>query len=432
MATITAMPPAQTPENLLERLKQLHPKVIDLALDRVRLLLDDLGNPEQHLPPVVHVAGTNGKGSTLATLRAMAEAAGQKVHVYISPHLVHFAERITVASAVIAETELTDLLAECETANQGRPITFFEITTAAALLAFSRRPADLCLLETGLGGRWDATNVVERPALTLITAISFDHQAFLGDTLAAIAGEKAGIIKPGAPCLSLQQPPEAMAVIRSKAAQLGAALLVEEEDWQIRPEGAGLSISMGPHRLDLPLPALPGRHQWRNAGLAVAAALTLPGRFAISDGLRRVRWPARLQRLTAGPLPALLPAGWELWLDGGHNPGAGQVLAEHAAGEWRNRPLYLVVGMLNSKDSRGFIDPLAPFAARVATVAIPGEPNSLSAAEMAKQAERAGLPAEPMADLRAAVTALGGRPGPARVLICGSLYLAGAVLRDNS
>jgi len=416
-------------DQILERLRTLHPKVIDLVLDRISRLLEDLGRPQEKLAPVVHVAGTNGKGSTLAYLRAMAEAAGKSVHVYISPHLVRFAERITVAGSEISEPELAALLEECERVNGGRPITFFEITTAAAFLAFSRRPADLCLLETGLGGRFDATNVVARPQLTLITAISFDHQAYLGDTLAAIAGEKAGIIKPGVPCLTLAQPPEAMAVIRAQAAELDAPLLVEGEDWRIEP---GLRFTMDGQTWDLPQPALPGRHQWRNAGLAAAAARRLPLEMDIARGLERAVWPARLQRLKRGPLVDLLPAGWELWLDGGHNPGAGEVLAEHAAREWRDKPLDLLVGMLNTKDSIGFVDPLVPYVRGGAAVAIPGEANSLSAQEMSAKAAAAGLDLPAAISLETAIKSRLNQSGPARLLICGSLYLAGTVLAENS
>ena len=419
-------------DQILARLKDLHPKVIDLVLDRVLALLADLGGPQRHLPPVVHVAGTNGKGSTLAYLRAMAEAAGLKCHVYISPHLVRFAERITLAGQQIGEQALAELLAECERVNGGRPITFFEITTAAAFLAFSRSPADLCLLETGLGGRLDATNVVDQPALTLITSISMDHQAFLGDSLAAIAGEKAGIIKPGVPCLTVRQPEEAMAVIRTKAAESGAPLLVEGEDWRIEGRPDGLRFTMGGEALDLPPPSLPGRHQWQNAGLALAAAKSLPLKMDLAAGLRQARWPARLQRLSAGPLVALLPEGWELWLDGGHNPGAGEVLAAHAKAQWRDRPLDLLVGMLNSKDGQGFIDPLVPYVRGGAAVAIPGEPNSLSAAEMAEKARAAGLTLQTADDLATAIRDRIRQPGPARLLICGSLYLAGTVLAENS
>jgi len=416
----------------LERLKRLHPKVIDLVLDRTLALLEDFGRPQDQLPPVVHVAGTNGKGSTLAYLRAMTEASGRKTHVYISPHLVRFSERITLAGKEISEAALAALLEECEEVNRGRPITFFEITTVAAFLAFSRTPADLLLLETGLGGRYDATNVVKKPALTLISSISLDHQAYLGDSIAAIAGEKAGIIKPGVPCLTVQQAPEAMAVLRDQAGQLGAPLFIEGEHWQVAAGPAGLHFTMGDKSWDLPPPALPGRHQWQNAGLAMAAAQMLPFKLPLQEGLRRARWPARLQRLTHGPLPALLPAGWELWLDGGHNPGAGQALAQHVASQWRDKPLDLLVGMLNTKDSQGFVDPIAPYARGGAAVAIPGEANSLSAEEMSQKASAAGLSLPAAESLEQAIKSLVRQPQPGRLLICGSLYLAGTVLAENN
>lgn len=417
-------------DKILDRLKQLHPKVIDLALDRVLELLHALDDPHLSLPPVIHIAGTNGKGSTLAYLRAMAEASGRTAHIYISPHLVRFSERITVASEEIGEEALSALLEECERRNEGRPITFFEITTAVAFLAFARKPADLCLLETGLGGRYDATNVLDKPAASLIASISLDHQAFLGDTIAKIAGEKAGIIKPGVPVLSVKQVPEAMAVIEAEAKKLGAPLLVEEMDWHIEPRGDGLRFSMGSRDHDLPFPSLPGRHQWHNAGLAAAAALTIGGAFDLK-GIGRARWPARLQRLTKGPLVDLLPAGWELWLDGGHNPGAGEILADHITRQWSDKPLHLAVGMLNTKDSSGFVDPLAGLAAGGATVAIPGEANSLTAEEMAQKAKEAGLQLQPASSLAEAIRHITLNSSPARLLICGSLYLAGTVLAEN-
>jgi len=416
------------PDAVLERLKRLHPKVIDLALDRVRGLLGALGDPHRHLPPVAHIAGTNGKGSTLAVLRAMAEAAGLTAHVYTSPHLVRFAERIRVGGELISDDDLARLLGECEERNAGRPITFFEVTTAAALLAFSRRPADLCLLETGLGGRFDATNVVERPAVTLLSAISLDHQAYLGDTLAAIAFEKAGILKAGVPCVCSRQAPEALAVIESRAAELTSPLLLEGRDWQLD----GAEFSFAGRRLTLTAPSLPGPHQWHNAGLAAAAAclLGLPD-AAIAAGVGRAQWPARLQRLTQGPLVDSLPAGWEVWLDGGHNPGAGEALARHIAAAWTDRPLDLLVGMLDTKDNRGFLDPLRPLVRRMAGVAIPGEPHAVAAADLAEMALALGIDAAPAPDAVAAVAALTARPGAARILICGSLYLAGTILADN-
>lgn len=420
----------------LERLKGLHPKVIDLALDRVLDLLAALGHPERQLPPVVHVAGTNGKGSSLAYLRSIAEAAGKNVHVYTSPHLVRFAERIRVAGEIIDEPTLDGILAFCEEANAGRPITFFEITTAAAFLAFARRPADLCLLETGLGGRFDATNVIERPALTILTPVSFDHQAFLGDTLGAIAFEKAGILKPGVPCVSSYQEPEALAVIAQRAEILGAPLFLEGRDWRVEPIPGGFRFIMGAEVISLPAPALPGPHQIHNAGLALAATRLLagvmaPGTAILAAGLRQTEWPARLQRLRRGPLPASLPDGVELWLDGGHNPSAGQALADFIAENWANRPIDLIAGMLDTKDSRGFFAPLAPLVRRMKGVSIPGEVHSRTAEQVCAAARDEGLIAEPAASVATALADLARDPDAGRILICGSLYLAGTVLAGN-
>lgn len=420
--------PTQVPDAVLDRLKSLHPKVIDLALDRILALLAALGNPQQRLPPVAHIAGTNGKGSTLAVLRAMAEVAGKSVHVYTSPHLVRFAERIRVAGNIIDDADLTALLMDCEAKNLGRAITFFEVTTAAALLAFARRPADLCLLETGLGGRFDATNVVERPAVTILSSISLDHQTYLGDTLAAIAFEKAGILKPGVPCVSARQAPEVLEVIERRAAELSAPLFVEDLDWTLH----GAEFSFAGRRLTLAPPSLPGPHQRHNAGLAAAAAclLKLPD-AAIAAGPAKAEWPARLQRLRRGALVDRLPPGWELWLDGGHNPGAGWAIAGHAAAAWDDRPLYLLVGMLDTKDSQGFLDPLLSRAQHLAAVAIPGEPHSVTAEDLAETARNLGFCAIAATDAGAAVVALAGQSGPARILICGSLYLAGTILAEN-
>ncbi len=448
---------------ILDRLTGLHPKRIDLSLGRIERLLDRLGRPQDRLPPVVHVAGTNGKGSTIAFLRAIFAAAGARVHVYTSPHLVRFTERIVVAGREVEDAMLAELLEECEAANAGEPITFFEITTAAAFLAFVRVPADVTLLETGLGGRLDATNVVGAPALTAITSISCDHQDFLGGTLSEIAGEKAGILKPGVPCVLAAQPEAVAQVIRSRAAALHAPLLQEGEDWSAEGAGDGRRLRFGIFNkvlapnfvarpgsgseraspgvsaldvLDLPAPGLAGAHQWQNAGVAVACALTLAGRFAIDEaaiasGLAAVRWPARLQRLSEGPLAALLPSGWELWLDGGHNPGAAEVLARQLV-RWGDRPCHLVFGMLRTKDADTFLASLAPYVASAATVGIPGEAASLSAEEARTAVSRHGIPAHAAASVDAALCSLAERrPAPARVLICGSLYLAGSVLAEN-
>ncbi len=421
---------------VLDRLTRLHPKVIDLSLERVVRLLDRLGNPQQRLPPVIHVAGTNGKGSTVATLRALFEAAGRRVHAYTSPHLVRFAERIRIAGMVPDDAAMLALLEEVEAANAGAPVTFFEITTAAAFLAFARTPAHMCLLETGLGGRLDATNVVERPAVTILTPIALDHQHFLGDTLAAIAGEKAAIMKPGAPCVVAAQSFEARDVILAQAARLGVTLVMAGRDFTATADGDGLVFADVSGTKHLPAPSLPGAFQIHNAGLALAALGCLTGppldESALAFGLRHIQWPARIQRLTRGPLVDLLPPGGELWLDGGHNPHAAQALAAHAAQAWRDRPLVAVMGMLNTKDIDGCLAPLAPVLAALRGVTIPGEANALPAEAVIAAALGQGIrDAAPAESVAAAVAEMAARPGPIRLVICGSLYLAGKILAEN-
>jgi len=428
-------PAGPASDRVLARLMRLHPKKIDLSLDRIERLLHALGNPQNRLPPVIHVAGTNGKGSTVATMRACLEAAGYRVHAYTSPHLVRFHERIRLAGALIDEEELIALIEECERANDEAPITFFEITTAAAFLAFARVPADVVLLETGLGGRLDATNLVNCPAVTAITPVSLDHQAFLGDTIAAIAGEKAGILKPGVAAVIGPQEPEAERVIEDRAAAIAAPLYRWEREWRCTPGGTGMRYEGEGWDLDLPLPSLRGAHQIANAGTALACLERLVG-FALpeatlAEGLRQIEWPARLQRLTRGPLAAHLGPDWELWLDGGHNPSAGLVLAEVAA-EWRDRPLFLVTGMLNTKDGAGFLAPLAHYARRLYAVVIPGEENALPAAEIAGAARHVGIEACEAISVDAAIREIATRAPAGRVLICGSLHLAGCVLAQNA
>ena len=424
-------------DRVLTRLMQLHPKKIDLSLGRIEHLLAALGNPHENLPPAIHLAGTNGKGSTVATLCACLEAAGYRVHVYTSPHLVRFHERIRLAGQLIGEDALLALLEECERANEGLPITFFEITTAAAFLAFARVPADIVLLETGLGGRLDATNLLRRPAVTAITPISLDHQAFLGDTVAAIAGEKAGILKPGVPAVIGPQPDDAAAIIEARAAAISAPLYRWGQEWRCDPndKGApGMRYEGRRWTLDLPLPSLAGAHQIANAGTAIACLEELSGfalpASAIAEGLRHIDWPARLQRLTRGPLVDMLPAGSELWLDGGHNPAAGEVLGEIAS-FWRDRPLYLIVGMLNTKDAGGFLAPLARHVRSLDAVTIPGEENPHPAAQIAVAARGVGIAAREAVSVEAALRDIIGRAEPGRVLICGSLHLAGTVLAEN-
>lgn len=420
---------------ILERLTKLHPKAIDLSLGRVERLLDRLGDPQNNLPPVIHVAGTNGKGSVVAFMRAMLEAAGRRVHVYTSPHLVRFGERIRVAGSIIEDEPLIGLLEECERANRDDPITFFEITTAAAFLAFARAPAEAVILETGLGGRLDATNTVQRPVLTVLTPISLDHQAFLGESLTAIAGEKAGILKPGVACVVADQERAARKVIAQRAEIVGAPLVHEGRDWFVQRIGERMHYRAGERRRDLPVPRLLGAHQVRNAGLAIAALDHGPGlavpEAALALGLTTVEWPARLQQLRHGRLFDLLPEPWELWLDGGHNPAAGKVLASQARA-WRDRPLGIVCGMLTTKDVASFLKPLVGRAEQLVAIAIPGEANSRSAEDVASLARAVGHPAATAPDLASAVghlTATLSRPG--RILICGSLYLAGKVLTDH-
>jgi dihydrofolate synthase/folylpolyglutamate synthase len=423
---------------ILARLQGLHPKTIDLSLERIERLLAALGHPERQLPSVVHVAGTNGKGSMLAMLDAMLQAAGRRVQRYVSPHLVHYNERFLFDGQPIAEPDLADVLDLCERVNGGAPITEFEITTAAAFVAFARRPADALLMETGLGGRLDATNVVARPRLTALAPISLDHQAFLGERLEQIAFEKAGILKPGVPCLVGPQAPAALGVIGERAAALGVPLCLHGRDWRAWRTGERLQVEVEGRRLDLPLPVLPGCHQIDNAGLAVASALALgelaPDLQAIAVGLRQAHWPARLQRLSRGPLVELLPESWQLWLDGGHNPAAGEALAASLNGvAAAPEPWHLVVGMLSTKDEAGFLRPLAPLARSITTVPVPDEPASRDPEEAARLAAELGFAARPAADLSAALAGiLATERDPARVLICGSLYLAGHVLRSNA
>ncbi len=434
-------------DRVLERLYRLHPKKIDLSLSRVERLLERLGNPHLFLPPVIHVAGTNGKGSTIAIMRAALERAGYRVHAFTKPHLVRFHERIRVAGRLIEEEALLALLEECERANAGEPITYFEITTAAALLAFSRAEADIVLLETGLGGRLDATNVIPAPAVVALTPISLDHQEFLGSTLSAIAAEKAGILKKGRPAVVAPQPLAAQSVIAARARAVGAPLFRFGREWVAQEAGAGMRYKGERWQLDLPRPSLLGPHQIVNAGTAIAALERLEG-FAVSpeaigDGLLHIEWPARLERLARGPLLAALPEGWEVWLDGGHNPGAGKVLAE-AARLWRDRPLHLVVGMLKSKDVEGFLAPLASRTQSLMAVGIPGEENAFPPEEILAAARALGIDAERAESVAAAVARIaargeGGRgvaakyyfAGCPRILICGSLHLAGRILAEN-
>ncbi|MCA3488815.1 MAG: bifunctional folylpolyglutamate synthase/dihydrofolate synthase [Rhodobacter sp.] len=408
----------------------LHPKVIDLTLDRVHRLLSALDHPERRIPPVIHIAGTNGKGSTLAMIRAGLEAAGQPVHAYTSPHLARFHERIRLAGTLISEPALAALLDECVTANGSDPITFFEITTCAAFLAFARTPADWTLLEVGLGGRLDATNVIAAPRLTVITPVSLDHQQYLGETVAEIAGEKAGILKRRVPCIVGPQTEYGLAVIEARAARLGVPLLAHGQHWDIGEDRGRMIYQDESGLVDLPLPNLPGPHQIQNAGAAIAALRHLGFDAAVCEAaVTQAVWPARMQRLRQGPLVAAAPRA-ELWLDGGHNPAGGEALAATLA-RMPKRPTHLICGMLNTKDIGGYLRPLARHADSLTAVSIPGEKNTLPAEETQAAARAAGLSATTASSVQDAVDRVAGADPQARILICGSLYLAGQVLREN-
>lgn len=427
------MPPQTAKSDaLLTQLLALHPKLIDLSLDRMWRLLAALDHPQDKCPPIIHIAGTNGKGSTAAMLRAMLEADGRHVHAYHSPHLVHFHERILLGGAAISETALADVLARVEAANDSRPITFFEVTTAAAFLAFSESPADYLILEVGLGGRLDATNVIT-PRLAAITPVSLDHQDFLGDTLLSIAEEKAGIMKTGVSCVIAPQAPEALAHITHLAARRGTPLICAGQDYQIATEEGGLVFQHENGLLDLPLPRLSGAHQWENAGTAIALAQQLGlGQSAIAKGLETAQWPARLQRLTRGPLVERAAAGSpqsQLWLDGGHNEAAAKALAAWA-GAHKHDALHIILGLLNTKSHTAYLAALAETGAHVHCVPIPDNDNAIAPDTLAAAAQEVGLPAKAHADIEKALAAIDA-PN-ALILIAGSLYLAGHVLRDNA
>jgi dihydrofolate synthase/folylpolyglutamate synthase len=431
-----------TSDHILAELKTLHPRLIDLSLGRIEALLARLGHPERRLPPVIHIAGTNGKGSVAAYLKAMIEAAGKRVHVYTSPHLIRFHERIALAgpdgrSRPIDETELVDRLRHAQRINAGGAITQFEITTATALLAFADHPADALILEVGLGGRLDATNVIERPAISIITPIAMDHADKLGDTLGKIAFEKAGILKPGVTGIISAQTDEALATIAASARAARAPLFVWGHDYEAFEQRGRLVYQSAQRLMDLSLPSLIGRHQITNAGTAVAAALHLKPLGLVDDdaierGLLDARWPARMQHLPNGPLSRLLLAGSELWLDGGHNPAGGQAIAQTLADmeERTPKPVGLVLGMMGQKDAAGFLEPFGGLVRRIVTVPIPGAPEAtFDAATLAAVARSAGFTADPASGVEDAIGNLQKEEGsPLRILICGSLYLAGHVL----
>jgi len=409
----------------------LHPKVIDLTLNRMWRLLENLGNPQNDLPPVIHIAGTNGKGSTQAMIRAGLEAAGKKVHAYTSPHLARFHERIRLAGELIDEVHLTEILDECYAKNGGETITYFEITTAAAILAMARTPADYTLLEVGLGGRLDATNVIDQPLLSIITPISIDHEQFLGNTLTKIAGEKAGIIKRRCPVIVAPQPEEAMDVIEATAERHYAQIIAQSQHWHIDTERDGLIFQDETGVVQLPRPNLPGDHQIENAGTAVMALRHLGFNNEICEAaVARAQWPARMQQLHTGPIIDSAPDA-EIWLDGGHNPAAGQAIGHHL-GTLSERPTYLICGMLNTKDISGYLSPIAPHVEKLIAVSIPGEMNTLSAADTATAAHDVGMQADTANDVLIATREIVKNDPNARILICGSLYLAGDILRNHA
>lgn len=419
-----------TSDVILDRMMALHPKVIDLTLDRVWRLLEALDNPQNAMPPVIHLAGTNGKGSTQAMIRAGLEAMGKKVHAYTSPHLARFHERIRLAGELISEPALTALLDECYEKNGGENITYFEITTCAALLAFARTPADYTLLEVGLGGRLDATNVIDKPALTIITPVDIDHQQFLGETLPEIAGEKAGIIKRGVPVIVGPQKDEGLEVIEARAERLGAPVLAYGQHWHVGTENGRLVYQDEQGLLDLPLPNLPGPHQIMNAGAALAALRHLGADEAACEAaVTKAFWPARMQRLREGPLFDIAGDA-ELWLDGGHNPAAGDAIAATLS-QMPQRETHLICGMLNTKDITGYLRPIAQHASSLTAVSIPGEPNTLPAETTAEAAAKVGMTASTAPDVDTALRQLVESNQNIRVLICGSLYLAGQILKKN-
>jgi dihydrofolate synthase/folylpolyglutamate synthase len=429
---------ADTLHDILAQFDRYHPARIDLTLDRTLRLLGELGDPQRKLPPVVHVAGTNGKGSTIAFLRAIYEAAGLAVSSYTSPHLIDFTERFVLAGQEISLAGLCDLLREVETVNAGQPITEFEIVTAAAFVALARTPADIVLLETGLGGRYDATNVIDQPLATVITPVSLDHEAFLGPDIATIAGQKAAIQKANVPSVVAPQPAEAARVIEQIGGAIGARLYRAGAEWSFEETSGGFVYRSPKTTLSLPLPSLRGAHQLVNAATAVACAEQCGG-IAIAEkdiaaGISRARWPGRLEPLPDGPLRRRLPADWDVWLDAGHNAAAGRALeaALRQINADRKLPLHIIFGMLDDKDPAAFLSPLAVLAASVTAVPLPDEPRSRDPRATAEALTNSGIMAGWAPSLDAALDALEAAPDGARVLICGSHVLAGAALRGNA
>jgi len=424
-------------EIALERVGNLHPKGIDLSLKRIKRLMGELGNPEHQLPPVIHVAGTNGKGSTIAFIRSILEACSYKVHAYTSPHLVEFVERIRIAGELVDKATLIRLIENIEEINGDKPVTYFEFITATAILAMSRVPADITLLETGLGGRLDATNIVESPLVTVLTPISIDHTKFLGNTLAEIAAEKAAIMKNGRPCVSAVQEPCAERVIHECARERHVDIYIENRDWVVSLDDLG-RLKYESERVQWTMhgPALPGAHQVQNAGLALAtidlSGVTIPN-IALSDGMRGVEWPARGQQLKYGPLVDQLPQGWELWLDGAHN-GAGAAALASMMENWQDTPVYVIAGMMDNRPAKTFFESIAAIAAGIVTVSIPNHKNSCIAEDLANEIKTLGHDnvdfSSTVSDALGVIIENHNNP-QARIMITGSLYLAGEVLKKN-
>ena len=417
---------------VLDRLLSLHPKIIDLTLDRVTRLLKKLNNPEDKISQVVHIAGTNGKGSTQAFLRAAIESSGESAHVYTSPHLTRFHERIRVAGSLISENVLADILNECELANNGKPITYFEITTCAAFLIFSRIKADYTLLEVGLGGRLDATNILKKPKLTIITPISMDHVQFLGSTIEQIANEKAGIMKEGITCIVGHQSKDAIDVIKKRASELKSELKIYGEHWQVYAKSDKLIFKDAMGFLELPLPKLIGQHQIENAGTAIAAMreLSIPDE-ACKESMKNVYWPARMQRLESGPLVKMANES-EIWLDGGHNQAAGIAISNALEQLPKGRTNILICGMLKTKDLKAFLNPLFNSAKFLYGIRIQGEENSNSAETIVNQAREIGFSAFKTQKVSDAILQIIKAHPNSRIIICGSLFLAGKILQDNA
>lgn len=414
--------------------KMLGSKPINLGLERILQLMERLGNPHLHLPPVIHVAGTNGKGSTVAMMRSILKAAGYKVHSYTSPHLLNFNERIKLNGVDISDEYLTEIMEECnQAAGDDIPVTFFEGTTAGAFLAFSRNPADVVLLETGLGGRLDATNIIPEPALTIITPISLDHTEYLGPNISVIAGEKAGIIKPHVPCIISMQYPEVMEVLLSKAEELASPTIAFEYDWMVTPEKEGFIYQNAQREsFTFPRPALLGEHQLINAGTAIAALEQLKDfsipKEAIDKGLKKVKWPGRLQQLTYGSLTEALPEGWEIWLDGAHNEASAHVLARQME-QWQDKPLYVICGITRGRDPKPLFSHFAPHIKQLVATDIRTEPSATSPKILAQAADELGIKASAVDSIEEAIQEIAdAHSAPGRIIVCGSLYLVSDAL----